>query len=237
MLIFLDLETTGLERDDRICEVGVIVWDEGVAERWSERIKPPRKIRPGASSKHHITNEAVADAPEFGASQSALRLQALNRSVHTLVAHHSAFDLQMLANEGLIWQGAVIDTLKCARALIEGCERFALQFLRYELRLYRQEHALAEQLGVTLCAHSALSDALHVKLLYDYLASMTTDMVALSNRPVLIERFAFGKYKGERIEEIALQEPGYLRWMLEHARDLDDDLRYTLEHYLHENPL
>ncbi|MBN2896975.1 MAG: 3'-5' exonuclease [Campylobacterales bacterium] len=235
MLIFLDLETTGLEHDDRICEVGVIVWDEERVECWAERIKPPRKIRPGASSKHHITNEAVADEPAFGASQSATRLRALNRSEHTLVAHHSAFDLRMLEHEGLVWQGAVVDTLRCARALIEGCERYALQFLRYELRLYRDEQALARHLGVTLGAHSALSDALHVKMLYDYLASMRSDLAALSAQPVVIERFAFGKYKGERIEAIALQEPGYLHWMLENARDLDEDLRYSLERYVREN--
>ncbi len=232
MLIFLDLETTGLERTDRICEVGLIMQEGEQLTLHTERIKPPRKIRPGASALHHITNEALTQAPTFEQSQSAQWLKRLNDGAHMLVSHHIAFDLQMLENEGVVWQGEMVDTLKCARVLIDECESHALQFLRYELRLYRHEEALSQSLGIPLAAHSAASDALHVKMLYDYLGTMSQDLATLSKTPQMIKRFMFGKYKGRLIEEIALREPGYLRWMLEHTRDLDEDLRYSLQHYL-----
>ena len=146
MLIYLDLETTGLEETDRICSAGMLVNDQG---RWSakeERIKPPRRIRPEAMAVHHITDEMVKNAPMFERSQTAAFLQEHNSMGNTLVAHNAGFELAMLAKEGLIWQGGVIDTLKCSKHLIEEIDRFSLQYLRYELGLYRSEAEEAARL-------------------------------------------------------------------------------------------
>ena len=230
MLLFFDCETTGLEDVERICSIGFITQNTTAFEL----IKPPRKIRPDASAVHHITNEMVVDQKTFRDCNSVKQLQSCNTSEATLISHNIAFDLNMLQKEGFVWQGGIVDTLKCTRRLIPECEQYALQFLRYELKLYRHETDVAKTLGIALNAHNALSDALHVKLLYEYLLEMASheQLVEQSMEHVLIVKFAFGKYKGRYIEEIAMSDPGYLRWMLGNMFDMDDDLRYSVEYYL-----
>jgi len=232
VLIYLDLETTGLEEADRICSLGLIVESEESCQTHEELIKPSRKIRPEAMAVHHITNEMLKEAPVFSDSKIVALLQKHNNVENTLVAHNINFDLAMLAKEGFFWKGGVIDTLKCSRHLIDEIDRFSLQFLRYELGLYRSEEAEAEKLGLQLKAHSALSDAFHVRLLQHYLSEMADDekLMELTIEPVLIKKFIFGKYKDHYLEEVAMNDAGYLRWML--GQMIDEDLEYSIKHFL-----
>ncbi|MEN8147794.1 MAG: exonuclease domain-containing protein [Campylobacterota bacterium] len=232
MLIYLDLETTGLEEADRICSLGLIIVDESTAQTEEALIKPARKIRPEAMAVHHITNETVKEAPSFSDAEIVKLLQANNSEENILVAHNISFDLAMLAKEGFFWRGGVIDTLKCSRHLIEETERFSLQYLRYELGLYRSEEKEAEKLGLEIKAHSALSDAFHVRLLHHYLKEMADDetLMELTVEPVLIKKFVFGKYRDHYLEEVAMNDAGYLNWMLE--QQIDEDLEYSIKHYL-----
>ena len=232
MLIYLDLETTGLEESDRICSLAVVFNGEGEWGSREELIKPSRKIRPEAMAVHHITNEMVKEAPSFEHSSIAAFLNEHNSVDNTLVAHNIGFDLSMLAKEGFVWQGGIIDTLKCARHLIGEIDRFSLQYLRYELGLYRSEAEEAGKLGIQTRAHNALSDAFHVLLLHRYLNEMADDrkLQELSVKPVLIKRLNFGKYRDHYLEEVAMNDAGYLRWMLE--QDIDEDLQFSIRHYL-----
>jgi DNA polymerase III epsilon subunit-like protein len=232
VLIFHDLETTGLEEADRICALGLIVEGEDGCMTDEALIKPPRKIRSEAMAVHHITNEMVKEAPAFGSSKIGTLLQDYNNSDNILLAHNINFDLSMLAKEDFFWQGGVIDTLKCSRHLIDEIERFSLQYLRYELGLYRSEEKEAKRLGLMLKAHSALSDAFHVRLLHHYLNEMADDekLMELTIEPVLIKKFVFGKHKDHYLEEVAMNDAAYLRWMLEQS--IDEDLEYSIKHYL-----
>ena len=234
MLIFLDLETTGVEPKDRICAVGAIAQEEGGVTLHAELVKPPVKIRPDAMAVHHITNEAVAQSPAFDQSATAQWLQRHNTPENILVGHNIGFDLQMLQKEGMVWQGGFVDTLKCARHLIPECDHYGLQYLRYELGLYKEEAAEAEALGIDLRAHEASADAYQVKRLYGYLLEMADAkrLQQLSTEPVLITKFSFGKHKGRYIEEVAMNDRGYLEWMLNEMFDMDEDLRYSVEYYL-----
>lgn len=229
-MIFLDTETTGLEVKDRICALGII-------ERESthfELIHPGKKIPPAASAIHQITNEMVSDAPSFSQSLSAEKLKSLNTPETILVSHNASFELDMLQKEGVAWQGSVIDTLKCSKSLMDDLEGYSLQFLRYELRLYREEERVFQEHGVSLVPHHALSDALHTKMVLEYLLDLADveRLIEISQSHVLLSRLPFGKYAKKRIEEIALKDPGYLKWMVESLMDMDEDLRYSIEHYL-----
>jgi DNA polymerase-3 subunit epsilon/exodeoxyribonuclease X len=232
MLIFLDTETTGLDESDKICSIGIITEDEKSVKTYYNLIKSDKKITSEASSVHHITNEMIKQSPTFKESEICKILSKYNSTDNTLIAHNIAFDMKMLQREGFIWRGGIIDTLRCTRHLIPECDKFSLQYLRYELKLYRDEKS---DLDIDICAHHALSDALHVKLLYNYLLQMSSfnTLEELSVQDVLISKFSFGKYKGHFIEEIAISDAGYLRWML-NMSDLDDDLRYSIEYYLSE---
>lgn len=234
MLIFLDLETTGLDEIDRVCSIGLIAEENNSLHVEYELVNDGKKISSEASSINHITNEMLKDKPKLLESKAYEFLVENNDKENTLIAHNIKYDLQMLEQNGFKWYGKVLDTLRCTKHLIPECEKFSLQFLRYELKLYKQEHALASTCSVDIQPHNAISDALHVKLLYDCLLEMSTcrDLLELSDKNVLIQKFEFGKYAGRYIEDISMNDRGYLEWMLNKIPDLDEDLRYSLEYYI-----
>jgi DNA polymerase-3 subunit epsilon/exodeoxyribonuclease X len=236
MLIFLDLETTGLEYEDAMCAIACVYQDDNEGKYFYELLNEGRKIPPKASSIHHITNEMIQESPSFLESEVYRFLNSHNHTENTLVGHNIKFDLEKLSNAGFDWQGEVIDTLRVTKHLIPECELFSLQVLRYELQLYKEEKQLQKRYGIkdALVAHHALSDAFVVELLYKHLLDYApyTQQLELSKQNVLQEKFSFGKYEGRYIEEICLNDRGYVEWMVHTLKDLDEDMKYTLRYYL-----
>lgn len=236
MLIFLDLETTGLESSDKICSIAVICKDENQTLFEYELVNDGKKISPKASSINHITNDMIKDKRPFKESKIFAILEKYNDKNTILVTHNVKFDLKMLSSSGLQWHGKFIDTLRCTKHLIPECETFSLQFLRYELKLYKKESNEAwNSFGLKeVIAHSAVGDVVVLKLLYEYLLELSTKerLLELSLQNVLIEKFEFGKYSGRYIEEISMYDRGYLEWMQKNITDMDDDLIYTINRYL-----
>ncbi len=232
MLIFLDLETTGREKNDKICSIAIIYEDEYKYELINEA----KKISVEASSIHHITNEAIQDSPKLLESEIGHFLQKHNSDGHTIVGHNISLVIEKLLQSGITWRGDMIDTFKVTKHLIPECEFFSLQFLRYELKLYREEKELFSMYGIkdALVAHNALSDAFVVKLLYNYLHTLVDEekMKELSFKNVLLEKFSFGKYKGRYIEEICNHDTSYAQWLLQSATDIDEDIKYSINYYL-----
>ncbi len=230
MLIFIDLETTGLESGDKIVSLGIVYEENGETRTIYELINEGKKIPPKASSVHHITNEMIKGKKSFSQSETHRFLQENNGVENVLVAHNVRFDLEKLSSAGLIWKGGIIDTLRVTKHLIPECEFFALQVLRYELKLYKKEEE-------TLCSHHALGDAKTVKSLYENLLELETseEMQNLTFKNVLLQKLEFGKYEGRYIEDIAANDRGYLEWMLSGIMDLDEDLRYSVNYYLEGN--
>lgn len=236
MIIFLDLETTGLENSDKICSVAIIGIEADEKYAIYELVNEKKKISPRASSINHITNEMLEGKKTFLESDSFAFLQKYNESNSTLIAHNVQFDLKMLQNAGILWQGKTIDTLRCTKHLMGECESFSLQFLRYELKLYKKEpREMQNYFGTqNVCPHSAMSDAVALKLLYESLLEIEPKekLIELSCKNVLLQKFEFGKYRGRYIEEISMYDRSYLEWMIKNIDDLDEDLIYTIQRYL-----
>ncbi|MCD6189958.1 MAG: 3'-5' exoribonuclease [Sulfurimonas sp.] len=236
MLIFIDIETTGLEREDKICSIALIIVDEKEISYKYELVNEGKKIPPQASSIHHITNEMIKEKSAFKEGEIYKFLQENSNDKNTLIAHNIKFDLEKLSSAGVTWKGDLIDTLRVTKHLIPECEFFSLQVLRYELQLYRDEEKLKDELGIkdALSAHNALSDALVVKLLFNSLEELASldKMKELSFKNVLLQKFDFGKHSGKYIEEVAMNDRGYLEWMLHSVSDLDEDLKYSINYYL-----
>jgi DNA polymerase-3 subunit epsilon/exodeoxyribonuclease X len=232
MLIFIDLETTGLESVDKIVSLAIVYENSYQYELVNEK----KKISAIASSVHHITNEMITDKKSFQESSIYKFLVTHNNEENILVAHNISFDIAFLASAGFIWRGGIIDTLRVTKHLIPECEFFSLQILRYELKLYRDERALCLKYGIkdALLAHNALGDVLVTKLLFEILLESASEdeMLSLSFKKVLLEKFSFGKYKGRYIEEICLNDSSYVSWLLHSASDLDEDLQYSIRYYL-----
>ncbi|WP_030558976.1 exonuclease domain-containing protein, partial [Streptomyces exfoliatus] len=92
----VDVETTGLARDDRIVSAAVYRLDAlgDVEDHWYTLVNPERD--PGPVWIHGLTSDALEGAPLFPevAAQLSERLDG-----RVLVAHNAAFDWSMLARE------------------------------------------------------------------------------------------------------------------------------------------
>ncbi|MFE9921265.1 DEDDh family exonuclease [Streptomyces sp. NPDC005774] len=145
----VDVETTGLARDDRIISAGVYQLDARgeVEDHWYTVIDPERD--PGPVWIHGLTSEALRGAPLFTdiAGEFATRLEG-----RVLVAHNAVFDWQMIARE-----------YARARAQAPVKQRLCTIALSKELALPLPNHkleSLAAHFGVVQQrAHHALDDA------------------------------------------------------------------------------
>lgn len=72
-----------------------------------------------------------------------------------------------------------------------------------------------------------------LKYLYEKLCESHSveSMIELCSKPIILEYIPFGKHKGKRFEEVAIDARNDLKYMLENF-DLDGDLRATLLHYM-----
>ncbi|MER6270059.1 DEDDh family exonuclease [Streptomyces sp900105755] len=145
----VDVETTGLARDDRIISAAVYRLDERgeVEDHWYTLVNPERD--PGPVWIHGLTSEVLESAPLFTdiAEEFSARLDG-----RVLVAHNAVFDWQMIARE-------------YARAKAEAPvrQRLCTIALAKELALPLPNHkleTLAAHFGVVQRrAHHALDDA------------------------------------------------------------------------------
>jgi len=97
-LVFLDLETTGLDAvtGDAICEVGALkVSQEKIIDKFHSLINPKRNIPDQAYRIHKISNQDVASSPCFEDIADKL-LQFLKGSV--ICAYNVNFDMGFIDN-------------------------------------------------------------------------------------------------------------------------------------------
>lgn len=149
--VAVDTETTGLEAEDMITEIGAVrVVDGVVTEHFQMLCNPGRWIPEFIVNLTGITNEMVADKPSCGEAARAFAQFAGN---DILIAHNARFDLGMLAKaalpEGVELSNEFFDT-----------DVFAHGFKREQEWEFTRLGYLADKLGVPLSgAHRALADA------------------------------------------------------------------------------
>lgn len=247
-LAAVDVETTGTEPlEDRVVEVAIVEVEEAfpsetvveyrTKEPWVALVNPERPIPAAATEVHGITDEMVADAPTFRELADEVAGRLADR---VLVGfNHRRFDVLILDAE-------------LRRAGNGGLPLFAIEeidALRVEQVLNpRDLDALAARYGVEVdeeARHSAAGDALLATALVFKLASVygkaLDELVAISKPEDELDRlrrfvrdeenrirFNFGKHRGE----LAADQPGYLRWMLD--RDFAPDTLGIARHVLRE---
>ncbi|MCU5775878.1 exodeoxyribonuclease X [Erwiniaceae bacterium BAC15a-03b] len=217
MLRVIDTETCGLQGG--IVEVASVdVIDGQIVNPMSDLVAPDRPISRQAMAIHRITEAMVSGKPPVE--------QVIGRYMGSryYVAHNASFDRRMLPE----MQGDWICTMTLSRSLWPGL-KYGNQALRETL-----------QLDVTppagLHAHRALYDcyvtaALLIRIMetsgWDA-AQMVERMQSKSGG----DSFPFGKYRGQKIADVAKRDPGYLQWMLKNIPDLKADLRSTMLRHL-----
>ena len=240
--VLFDTETTGNQKQDRIIQVGaMIVHSKDKIEVLDELCSADVPIAIEAMEVHNITPDVIENQPPYAELNFTKKIGALNQKENYLIAHNISFDLGMLEKEGFQNNYTLIDTLRCAKHLLSDSPYHRLQYLRYALELYKTEGQEADKLGITIKAHDAIGDVLVMKLLLSKLVRLTQENYAgvnpmqklaeLTQTPVLMKTFKFGKYKDREIEEICKADTGYIKWMKNNL-DLDEDMVYTLDYYL-----
>jgi len=237
-LLFLDVEATGTEDEDRLIQVGYRIDGKDC----NELFKPRIPIKLPAMAVHHITEKMLADKEPFANSQTKQDLLRYNAEGDIFVAHNAKYDLGMLAKEGVTFNKHIC-TLKIARYINKDnrYENHQLQYLRYYYGI-----------DIEAVAHDAFGDivvleAVFAKLYDDFVAmeygsnsgvvldGVLTRMIEISSQPSLINVFNFGKYNGKTVEQVASIDKGYLEWLLEaktQKPEGEEDWIFTLKKHL-----
>lgn len=236
-LIFLDTETTGKGPMDRLCQIAYKL----DSEEFESLFKPPVSIQVEAMAISHITNKMVENEMSFIGSEMHKNLADIFSKEVILIAHNAQFDVEMLRKENLEIKN-IIDTFKVAYYLDKESKiaQYNLQYLRYFLDLDVEN----------VVAHNALGDVKVLEKLFERLFQkmmiefkdekfVLEEMIKISSQPLLMKKFPFGKYKGQKVEDIVKSDSGYLDWLLKQkieAREQEDkndeNWIYTLEYYL-----
>lgn len=243
-LIFLDTETTGLGKLDRLCQLAYKIEDVMV----NELFLPPVPMNIEAESVHHISMKVLEHKPAFvGSHQHEVLRQLLANPEYVLVAHNAQFDINMLTKEGLTVP-KYICTKKLAQYLLSARQdvtKYNLQYLRTYFQLELPDAK----------AHDAEGDVLVLESVFNKLFEVAMEaatakaalkgkkapkpekvlerILELSMHPVQpIQRMTFGKYKGMMLMDAVRQDRSYFTWLISQKGDEDDELMRTVKHIL-----
>jgi len=239
-LIIFDTETTGLEKEDKIIQVGAIIVDlkdNTYSKKFDELCSTQNAIaiKIEAMATHGIREEQIKDKPLFIETDFCKELNLLNNEENYLIAHNLDFDLTMLKKEGFTNNLKCIDTLQCAKHLFEiGDEingykipNYKLQTFRYIMFTQEEEDKEAHKYGVEIKAHDAIGDVVILKMflreLYKEIKkqnhsqnsfAIMNKMVELTKTPIPPEKIkvSFGKHAGKSVKEIYQIDKGWLDW-------------------------
>lgn len=146
---FVDVETTGGHPAyHRVTEVAIIAVCNGEVEwQWSALVNPGRGIPPSIQQLTGITNDMVADAPEFAALADEVERRLAGR---LFVAHNARFDYGFLRSElrraGRRFAAPVACTVKLSRRMHPEMPRHNLDALiaRHAIELPARHRALPD---------------------------------------------------------------------------------------------
>lgn len=233
-LAFLDLETTGLNKDrDRIIQIAVTIhYPHRDPIAWASLVNPGVPITNQGS--HHITDADVADAPMFKEIAPALAPKILEVDI----AGHNVggFDVDFLKAEmsrcgvSWLWNGHVVDTLSICR-------------LKLPHTLGNAYKRFVDPAGIK-DAHDAANDVIATEKVLAAQLNEFQDLprtvkelaeFCLNRNPNAIDKkgkfvwdgdlpcITFGKHRGKSLQYIVQTDRKYLIWLINDAKDFPDD--------------
>lgn len=225
--IALDTETTGVNEDDAVVELGWIELDEefNVLNQYETLLDPQRTIASAASAVHGLVYDDVKDSPTIGEYFSADDPSCYGHTIDdpvVLIGHRISFDHRFVKPyiTNVVQE---LCTLRWARRLYPDADNHQLQTLVYELNLPRATEA-----------HRVMSDiwtAIHLcKHICERTGLTLPQLAQASAEPMEIHKMSFGKHKGAEFRDIPTP---YLRWMKD-TLALDEDMAFTVNKHINE---
>ena len=194
-MVFFDLETTGTNiLTDRIVEISIIkLMPNGTESEVTMRINPQMPIPAEATAIHHITDADVADCPTF--KQVAQNIANIFLDADVAGFNSNRFDVPMLSEE-MFRAGINFDMSR--RRFVD------VQTIFHKLEQRTLSAAYKFYCGKSLDdAHSANADT---RATYEVLKAQ------LDHYP---EQLKNDKYKGQEVESVFRNDPGYYAWMMQ----------------------
>lgn len=230
-LAFFDLETTGIRiGQDRIVQIGILrLMPDGSRQTYQTLVQPGIHIPAEATAVHGITDLDVLDAPrlEEVAHELLRQLDGCDLAGFNCLR----FDIPFLAEElhrvGAAWDHTSVRVVDVQRIY----HKMEPRNLSAALRFYcDKEHSGAHD---ALADVEATADVLLAQLerypgqlqgTVDFLGELSGDRGRSPDAAGKLQfnddgaiALAFGKYKGWSLENIGINDPGYLQWLMTKA--------------------
>ncbi len=235
-LVFFDLETTGVDvKKDRIVELSVVkIMPDGTKDIKTKLINPEMPIPKEASDIHGITDDKVQNEPNFAKYAKSFNqfLEGCDLGGYNIVQ----FDVPLLKNE---FARVGIEFSLEGRRFIDSFKIFCDKFPRTLSGAYK--YYCNKELGED--AHSAEADTIASLDVFEKQLELYDDLGDFDkihelstkknekwidesgkfhwsgNTPIM----GFGKHRGKALKEIAIKEPGFLKWIIKN--DFPDDAK------------
>lgn len=167
----LDTETTGVGKQDQICQVGII--DKNGDVVLDTLVKPTVCISSGASAVSGITNEMVKDAPNFMDVYTDIS-SILAGS--TLIAYNMDFDWRMLKQSAKVYKLPLPKIGKRDCAMKQYAKYRGVWNSKYRsYRNHKLTDASAYEKLVVANAHTAVGDVIMTLELIKKMAEIESD--------------------------------------------------------------
>lgn len=222
----VDLETTGTEPSDKVCEIGFVDVDidsKSITQVMGNHlVNPGIPIPPQISAIHHIIDEDVADAITW--KKASGLVFGDNPNIVAYAAHNAKFERQFCTDDitsGKPW----ICTYKAALRLWRNAPSHSNQALRYWKKYQNLDRNFANN------THRAMPDAYVTAFHLCELLKETSieSLIDWANKPARQVTCHIGKWRGSKWSEV---DTGFLHWILD--KDFDEDVIYTVEEELEE---
>lgn len=241
-LLILDTETSGLQDNSKITQLAFIKRDVYTNESviYDDLCNPGVPIDIEASIMSHILDEDVVNLPPLEETNAYNELLKSLNTNDVMVAHNIKFDAGMLCKHDIHFVDFIthrrgIDTLRVAKHLYPHYATHKLSGLLYQIGLHRLEGVR----DLIRNAHNAVADIKMLEILFNHMANHLynqgfTDyiakMIELTDTPIMIDAFTFGKHNGKTILEVIDSDIGYIQWLIKNNDN--EDLIYSISHHL-----
>ena len=164
--VYIDTETTGLEKDDEVVEISIINFDGSLL--FTSLVKPTQSIPLDAQRIHHIKDADVASAPAWPILWPRLRSFVYGR---TIAAYNAPFDYRMMQQSHARYRLPWRDNLNMVDVLpVYSDYRGVWDPVRHSMKYFKLEEAGAYFKIPFLNEHRSEADALLVRALLHCIA-------------------------------------------------------------------
>jgi DNA polymerase III subunit epsilon len=226
-LAFIDLETTGLNiASDRIVEIAIIkVNPDQQIQKMTMLVNPGVSIPEKVTAIHGIKDSDVEDKPLF----DKVAKEIVNFIGNSDLSGYNIlkFDLPLLVEEFLragvdfeLENRRVIDVQQIFHKMEKRDLAAAYKF--YCGKEIKNQHSAEADIDATLSVFNAQLEkypeiSSDISGIYEFLGKPLEQSVDLASRIIMddnqCEIYNFGKYKGQKVDDIFEKDPSYFNWI------------------------